>query len=308
MDVRACLSTVSALLDQGAADSAVRMLRNAWEPELPPEHRAPLYCMWVRGLCDGGDLDHARVLAERAADEFPTHADVLNALGNVLDLQGETRLALAVFERARDADPDNPLAHFNLGAMLERVDRPAQARESYERACALAQASGAPSLEATLALGALLRRQDRLQAAVATYETYLESDPTSVEVLVEHGICLSVLEEFDLACERFELALAVEPTDTGALYNLAVTRFRMGELDEAISTMERADASQPRAPLTWAMLGSWVSWSSCWPSPGSIRAGSSCASIRPWWARITPWRACAGPTTPCGSTPSTRAS
>ena len=85
-----------------------------------------MYCMWLRGLCDTFELDHARVLGERAADEFPREPDIQIALGNVYDLRGELELARDAFRRALKADDSMTLAHYNLGAVLERLgDEPA---------------------------------------------------------------------------------------------------------------------------------------------------------------------------------------
>ncbi|MBP7003790.1 MAG: hypothetical protein KBB57_19935, partial [Amaricoccus sp.] len=61
------LDAIATLLDQGAADSAVRLLRSSWEPELPPDDLVRMYCMWIRGLCETGELDNALTLAKRAA-------------------------------------------------------------------------------------------------------------------------------------------------------------------------------------------------------------------------------------------------
>ena len=48
------LDAIATLLDQGAADSAVRLLRSCWEPELPADDLVRMYCMWIRGLCETG--------------------------------------------------------------------------------------------------------------------------------------------------------------------------------------------------------------------------------------------------------------
>src|SRR5690606_29470985 len=117
MKLRAQLDAAATLLDDGAASSAVRMLRSSWEPELPPQDLVPLYCMWIRALCETDDLDHALTLALRAADEFPREPDILIALGNVHDLRGELEPARDAFYRAIEAEPNGPLQHYNLGAV-----------------------------------------------------------------------------------------------------------------------------------------------------------------------------------------------
>ncbi len=257
MTLRAQLDTVATLLDEGAASSAVRMLRNSWEPELPIDALVPLYCMWIRGLCDTYELQQAKTLAERAADEFPREPDIQIALGNVYDLRGELEPARDAFRRALESDDTLTLAHYNLGAVLERLGEEDEAERSYREAI-VCETDGGSMFEASAALGALLRRTGRLDEAAFVYETYLEEDPINVDILVEHGICLSDLDEFEFAVERFELALSLDQEHGGAWYNLAITLYRMGQHDDAIGAMHRAHRADPDGPLTLAVLGSWL--------------------------------------------------
>lgn len=257
MTLRAQLDAVATLLDEGAASSAVRMLRMSWEPELPADDLVPLYCMWIRGLCDTDDLEHAKTLAERAADELPREPDILVALGNVHDLLGDLPAAHDAFERARDCDDSFALVHYNLGAVLERLGKEDEAEQAYRDAIAC-ETDGVSMFEATAALGALLRRSGRLEEAAEVYDAYLDEDPINVDILVEHGICLSDLDEFDEAVERFELALTIETDHAGAWYNLAITLFRMSRRADAVKAMRRAHSADPKSPLALAVLGSWL--------------------------------------------------
>ncbi|MEE9382803.1 MAG: tetratricopeptide repeat protein [Nannocystaceae bacterium] len=255
--MRPPLETISTLLDQGAADSAVRMLRSAWEPEMPASERVPVYCMWIRGLCDTDELDAALVLAQRAAAEFPLDTDILTAFGNVLDLVDDLERAREVFTLAVDIDAENPLAQYNLGAVLDRLGLEDEAKKRY--VLSMTVGDDAPAiLEAATALGALLRRQGAIDEATEVYERFLEEDPINVEVLVEHGICLSDREDFEDALARFESALAIEPRHAGALYNKAITQSRAGDPHLALITLRQAWETEPDNPLTLAVLGSWL--------------------------------------------------
>ncbi|HEY8375626.1 MAG TPA: tetratricopeptide repeat protein, partial [Nannocystis sp.] len=232
------LDAIATLLNQGAADSAVRLLRSCWEPDLPPDDLVRMYCMWVRGLCETGELDHALTLARRAAAEFPREPDVLIALGNVYDLLGDLEHAREAFEAAIDLDPSGGLQHYNLGAVLERLGREQDAEACYRRANEC-DAQG-PMYEAVAALGALMRRQGRLEEAEHLYDTYLGEDPINVEILVEHGICLSDLDRLDEAIDRFDFALSLDPENAGAQYNKAITLYRLGRYEQALNALERA--------------------------------------------------------------------
>jgi tetratricopeptide (TPR) repeat protein len=256
MKLRAQLDAAATLLDEGAARSAVRMLRSSWEPELCADDLVPLYCMWVRALCDVGELDHAKTLAERAADEFPREPDVQIAVGNVYDLLGHLEAARDAFQAAIEAAPNGALQFYNLGAVLERLGDEDGAETCYREATAI-ETEGNTLFEASAALGALLRRTGRLEEAATVYENYLEEDPINVDLLVEHGICLSDLDAYDEAIDRFELALTLDSDHAGAWYNLAITQYRMGRHEEALASMQCARDVDPQSPLTLAVLGSW---------------------------------------------------
>ncbi len=250
------LDAIATLLDQGAADSAVRLLRSSWEPELPPDDLVRMYCMWIRGLCDTGELEHALTLAQRAVGEFPREVDLLVAQGNVFDLLGDLDHAHASFVTAVEADPTQPLPHYNLGVVLDRKGHEAEAEACYRRANRADLSSG-PMYEATVALGAVLRRQGRIDEAEQLYEGYLLDDPLKVEVLVEHGICLSDLERIEEALERFSFALSIDPDQPCAQYNQAIALYRLGKYDLAQAALERARQLDPDNALTLAVLGSW---------------------------------------------------
>jgi tetratricopeptide (TPR) repeat protein len=254
--MRPPLDAITTLLDEGAADSAVRMLRSSWEPDMAPGDRVPHYCLWIRGLCDIGDHEHALVLARRAAAEFPREPEVLTALGNVCDLCGLVEEAHDAFAVAVDVDPGGVLNHYNLGAVLERLGEEEQAEDRYRRAIELDEQS--PTIvEANAALGALLRRNGRLDEALEVYEAYLEEDPLDIDMLVEHGICLSDLERLDEAIERFKTALSLDRNHSGAWYNQAITYYRMVRTEDAIQSLEAALSVDPDNPLTLAVLGAW---------------------------------------------------
>ncbi len=233
------------------------MLRSSWEPELPDEDLIPLYCMWIRGLCDTGDLDHALTLSERAADEFPKDADVLIALGNVYDLRGDLERAKEAFERAIAVEPTGALQYYNAGAVLERLGDIELAEHNYRSALEV-DGEGPTLFEANAALGALLRRTGRLEEAAEVYSAYLDEDPLSVDMLVEHGICLSDLDDFEEAVDRFRTALSFDPDHGSAWYNLAITQYRMDQREQALASMQRAHEVDPRSPLTLAVLGAWT--------------------------------------------------
>lgn len=255
--MRSHLEAVSTLLERADTEAALRMLRNTWEPDLPGEERVPTYSMWIRCLCELGDLDHALILAKRAAREFPRDSDILTALGNVHDLRDELPQAHEAFELAVELEGGIPVQHYNLGTVLERLGRESEAEREFRTALEIEDGSP-PMPEATAALGAMWRRRGQLERACDLYERHLEEDPLDIEILLEQGICLSDLDRYEEATERYSSAVSMAPDHPGAWYNFGVTLFRMGKLDEARHAMQHALELEPDNSLTAAVLGSWL--------------------------------------------------
>lgn len=251
------LSAIAELVESGDTRSALRAIRSLWSPELEPGLLAPLYGLWARSLCEVGQLDRSLKVALRSCEEFPDSADAWTALGNVHEARDELEASLCAFERSVELAPQSQLAHYNLGALLERHGDDRRAEKLFRTA--LQGEEGLARLsEAAAALGSLLRRQDRLADAERVYDDYLQDDPLDVPLLVEHGVCLSELGSLEAAQDRFEEAVALEPDHAGASYNLGVIYERIGRNADAIEVMKRAHELDPTNSLTQAVLGGWI--------------------------------------------------
>ena len=86
-------------------------------------------------------LDEARACLEHARQTFPQSALVVNALGNVHQLQGQTDAAVDCFQRALSLQPDLAVALNNLGNAYKDQGLLAEAIHCYRKASALAPAS-----------------------------------------------------------------------------------------------------------------------------------------------------------------------
>ena len=105
------------------------------------------------------------------------------------------------------------------------------AETCYREATAI-ETEGNTLFEASAALGALLRRTGRLEEAATVYENYLEEDPINVDLLVEHGICLSDLDTPALAV--LELIGVSIITNDKARYDLLCE----GDIDRRVDIIE----------------------------------------------------------------------
>ncbi|MBN1510897.1 MAG: tetratricopeptide repeat protein [Phycisphaerae bacterium] len=167
----------NALLGMGKANEAFNHLRQALElrPDYVDAHISLGYA-----LASVGRLDDALQEYHRALEIDPKHVQGLNNLGNGLLTLGRTDEAVATFEKALAIDagradtynnlanalvtagdlvrgvecyrkaislsPDLLAAHYNLGETYRRMQRPDEAKASYEQGLRLAEQSGQSQL------------------------------------------------------------------------------------------------------------------------------------------------------------------
>ncbi|ROL60740.1 tetratricopeptide repeat protein [Bacteroidetes/Chlorobi group bacterium MS-B_bin-24] len=68
----------------------------------------------------------------------------------------------------------------------------------------------------------------------------LSVDPFSTELLSQKGFILMNLDEFEEAKETLNRALEINPTDVDALFNLSLTLFSSGDIDNSLKAIDKA--------------------------------------------------------------------
>jgi arylsulfatase A-like enzyme/Tfp pilus assembly protein PilF len=135
--------------------------------------------------------------------------DALVTLGNAYQLAGRPRDAIATFQRLLAADPGNALAHENIGtSQLQSGD--------------------------VVAAEASLRRAIELDGTLPGAHTAL-------------GVVLAGTERRGEAIEEWKRAVALDPNELNALYNLAINLSEAGHRDEARPYAEQFIARAPSA-------------------------------------------------------------
>lgn len=82
------------------------------------------------------DLDRAYELALKAIKLQPERPDVIDTLGWVYYLRGETDLAIAELEKAIERAPDSAIINYHMGMVLVKTNRLDEARERLKKAVA----------------------------------------------------------------------------------------------------------------------------------------------------------------------------
>jgi tetratricopeptide (TPR) repeat protein/mono/diheme cytochrome c family protein len=190
----------------------------------------------------------------------------------VLPAKAEDRLRLqeAVMRRRLQKYPEDFVAHFNLAAALEAMDRRAEAIPLYERAVKLKPESAAAhnnlgaaylgaertndavvefrkavELDSTFHdarynLASALGRQGELAGALRELDRYLAARPDDVQAHLDAGGLAIAMERFDAALPHFAAAAKLRPGDADVWTNLGTLAARQGQMQQAISAFEQA--------------------------------------------------------------------
>jgi TolB-like protein/DNA-binding winged helix-turn-helix (wHTH) protein/Flp pilus assembly protein TadD len=143
------------------------------------------------------------------------------------DTEQDTQLAVAMFQRAVDIDPQFVLAYAELARAHARIYHFGTDRSD-----------------------------QRLSAARSAMETALQLDPMSPEVRLAAGYYYYWAEtDYDEALENFAVAEMGRPYDTEVLEGVSYILRRQGRLEEALAKIERAYEISPRDALLALEVG-----------------------------------------------------
>jgi hypothetical protein len=127
----------------------------------------------------------------------------------------------AVMRHRLEKNPNDPVAHMNLGAIL-------------------------------------LSRLDP-QSAVTELRAAAKLEPNRPEVRNMLGLGLAQLNRNAEAIGQFELALRARPDYASALFNLATAQAKLGRIDEAVQNLRRVLAANPEDPYAKQRLSELIS-------------------------------------------------
>lgn len=153
-----------------SADVLTR-LRNSNSADLARKINAPL----VEALIGAKQWAQAEEEIKKGLTLQPEDAvDLKIKLGMVMIRQGKSAAAVAILNEASEAEPDNALAHFNLGTALFQSGSLDKAETALSRAYALRKSEMAG---AQLLLGDLYFQKKEYPKAIEAFKTYLRDLP-----------------------------------------------------------------------------------------------------------------------------------
>lgn len=194
-----------------------------------------------RMAMDAGNHAEAVALLREAILDDPGDATLRADLGVALETLEDYDGAAQAYAAAAALEPDNPIYHFNQGAVAQAQGRPHDAAGHYldalEREPLFA--------EAYYNLGTLFFDAGHLEIAAEHYGNALTARPDYAEAASNLGLTLRRLGRMDAAIEQFQLALKLRSDLTITHSNLGLTLAEAGRYDEAIACFGQALAKDP---------------------------------------------------------------
>src|SRR6185369_4401636 len=151
-----------------------------------------------------------------------------NNLGVALLEQFKYKEAADAFKRALQLAPDLALARINLGIALFNVPDLAAAQRELQAAATAAPTAPQP----VYVLGLIAKTQNRPEEAIGYFQKVLRIDANDVGANVNLGQLYAQQRKYTEASAALRLAVAAEPYNATALYNLGTALIRAGQRDE----------------------------------------------------------------------------
>jgi Flp pilus assembly protein TadD len=148
---------------------------------------------------------------------------------------------VTLFRHALVLEPDNNLAHLDLGVGLAEQGHTAEAMREVREALRL----NGDIAEAYLTLGLLLSDEGRFGEAITSFHGGLARHPNDAKGHLLLGIALHRLGSLDAAAEEFRAAARLQPELVEAFNNLGMVYREQGKFDAAIEAYRQALATRP---------------------------------------------------------------
>ncbi len=195
--------------------------------------------IWLTGL---GVLTWQQVQVWRDTETLWTHALELDPdcslchsnLGDSLDTQGMTSLAIEHFQRALALRPDGVSIHGNLGLALTKVGHLSEATEHFHQFLARYPYDVA----ARNNLAVALMRQGKLGEAVEHLQQANRLNPAHLQVRTNLGVAFTELGRPAEAIEHFRRAIELKPEAPYPHFGLARAYLALGKTDLARAEYE----------------------------------------------------------------------
>ncbi|MBF0358332.1 MAG: tetratricopeptide repeat protein [Magnetococcales bacterium] len=188
-----------------------------------------------------GRLYEALDCYKKALEVDPENWVAHSNIGLALQSIGELDAAVASHKKAIAVNPDYADAYNNLGNAQHEQGNFDAAVASFQRAIAINPGFD----DAHSNLGNILKNQGKLVAAVDSYQKAITINPNHAAAYNNLGIVKQELGALDLAVTNFQKAITINADYADAHYNLGNARKEQGELALAVDSYQKAIAINP---------------------------------------------------------------
>ena len=149
--------------------------------------------------------------------------------------------ALACFQKAKEKNPDNANAWFQVGYCYGKLGRWQEAMESFKQAIRIKPDYADAHYNLGVAYGNLGRYQDEIESC----KQAIRIKPDLAEAHGGLGIAYDKLGRFQEAIESYKQAIRINPDDAKAHYNLGVAYGELGRYQDEIEAYKQAIMIKP---------------------------------------------------------------
>ena len=193
----------------------------------------------------GGTRDSSQLPQESAAEQRRNAAEVHTELGQRYMQRGQLEQALGKLKKALGFDPSYVPAHTVIAVLYERIGKLAEAEQHYRKAVELAPKKGATNNN----LGQFLCKIGKVNESL-NYFSRAVADPfykTPGIAYLNAGTCLMKINQPARAITQLRSALAINPDDADALFQMASAMAQQKDYFHARAFIQRFESlSQPR--------------------------------------------------------------
>jgi tetratricopeptide (TPR) repeat protein len=225
-------------------------------------------------MMEKGEFQTAVHCYMEALQRDPENVDLLNELGIAYQELGDEEIALTIYEKAIELEPNFGYPYYNKARLLSKEGRFEEAIANLETAISLYKAEkeklvdvlfelagvyeellddakamevygeilmlDLDNLEALASLGSLHLDNCEYEKAVAYFDRIIKIDPENDNAYLEKGYALGCLGNMDMELDYLEKCLGINPKNKYALSNKGAALMERGRFSEAESLFQQA--------------------------------------------------------------------
>ena len=196
---------------------------------------------YVLNLFKSDQIQQALDFIDTLSKDYPDESLLFNIRGACYAGLGQLDIAVQSYEKALSIKPDYAKAHYNLGSVLQELDKLHDSAKSYENAIALEPENA----QAHNNLSLVLRELDQLEEAEASCRKAIVLDPEYAEAHSCLSIILYANGDLNSALESIKKAYSINPKLKIIKLLLAVLKARKTHKTSKVSISNIRSISNP---------------------------------------------------------------